>query len=128
MARTRIQPKEMPDPSPRYSHGWRVGNTIYAAGQLATDSAGNLVGPNDIRAQTRRVLENLKRVLEAGGAKLSDIVKLTAFITDLRHQPGMAEVRREFFPENPPASTLVQIVALAIPGALIEIEAIAVVD
>ena len=128
MARTRIQPKEMPDPSPRYSHGWRAGNTIYVAGQLATDAQGNLVGPNDIRAQTRLALERLKRVLETGGAKLSDVVKLTVFITDLRHQQGMGDVRREFFPENPPASTLVQVVALAVPGALIEIEAIAVVD
>jgi len=128
MARTRIQPNDMPDPSPRYSLGWRVGNTIYVAGQLATDNDGNLVGANDIRAQTRRALEKLKRVLEVGGAKLSDVVKITVFITDLRYQQGMGEVRREFFPSNPPASTLVQVVALAVPGALIEIEAIAVVD
>ena len=128
MARTVIQPPDMADPRPRYSLGWRAGNTIYAAGQLATDEAGNLVGPNDIRAQTRQVLKKLSRVLEAAGSGLRDVVKSTVYITDMRYREGLQEVRQEFFPSNPPASTLVQVVALAIPGALIEIEAIAVID
>ncbi|HZU04959.1 MAG TPA: RidA family protein [Chloroflexota bacterium] len=128
MARTAIQPAGMPDPRPRYTHAWRVGNTIYVAGQLATDAAGNLVGPNDIRAQTRCAFQNLARVLEAAGASLRDVVKTTVFITDMRHREGYHEVRQEFYPSDPPASTLVQVVALAVPGALIEIEAIAVVD
>ncbi len=128
VARTAIQPAGMPDPRPRYTHAWRVGNTIYVAGQLATDAAGNLVGPNDIRAQTRCAFQNLARVLEAAGASLRDVVKTTVFITDMRHREGYHEVRQEFYPSDPPASTLVQVVALAVPGALIEIEAIAVVD
>lgn len=128
MARTLIQPPDMPDPRPRYSLGWRVGNTIYAAGQLATDKDGNIVGPNDIRVQTRCVLEKLRRVLESAGASLQDIVKITVYVTDMRYRESYHEVRQEFIPSNPPASTLVQIVALAVPGALIEIEAIAVVD
>lgn len=128
MARTALQPPGRPDPRPRYTNGWRVGNTIYVAGQLATDAQGELVGANDIRAQTRQVFQNMAAVLEVGGASLRDVVKLTTFITDLRNQPGYGEVRVEFFPSDPPASTLVQIVALAMPGALIEIEAVAVVD
>ena len=128
MARTAIQPADMPDPRPRYTHAWRVGNTIYVAGQLATDGAGNLVAPNDIRGQTRRALQNTARVLETAGASLRDVVKTTVFITDMRHREGFGEVRQEFYPSDPPASTLVQVVALAVPGALIEIEAIAVVD
>ena len=128
MARTAIQPADMPDPRPRYTHAWRVGNTIYVAGQLATDAAGNLVAPNDIRGQTRRALQNMARVLETAGASLRDVVKTTVFITDMRHREGFGEVRQEFYPSDPPASTLVQVVALAVPGALIEIEAIAVVD
>ena len=63
MARTAIQPVDMADPRPRYTHGWRVGNTVYVAGQLALDKDGKLVGPNDIGAQTRRVLENMRRIL-----------------------------------------------------------------
>jgi 2-iminobutanoate/2-iminopropanoate deaminase len=128
VARTAIQPAGMPDPRPRYTHAWRVGNTIYVAGQLATDASGNLVGPNDIRAQARCAFQNLARVLEAAGASLRDVVKTTVFITDMRHREGYHEVRQEFYPSDPPASTLVQVVALAVPGALIEIEAIAVVD
>ena len=128
MPRTLIQPVDMPDPRPRYSLGWRAGNTIYTAGQLSTDKDGNIVGPNDIRVQTRRVLEKLRRVLETGGATLRDVVMLHIYITDLRHRDGFQEVRQEFFPSNPPAGTLVQVVALAVPGALIEIDAVAVVD
>ena len=82
MARTAIQPADMADPRPRYTHGWRVGNTVYVAGQLALDKAGKLVGPNDIAAQTRQVFENIKRVLEGGGATLQHVVKLTVFVTE----------------------------------------------
>jgi len=128
MARTAIQPVDMADPRPRYTHGWRVGNTVYVAGQLALDKAGGLVGLNDIRAQTRRVLENMRRVVETGGATLADVVKVTVFVTDIRYREGYGEVRLEFFPSNPPASTFVQVACLAIPGALIEIEGVAVVD
>lgn len=128
MARTAIQPVDMADPRPRYTHGWRVGNTVYVAGQLALDKAGKLVGPNDIGAQTRQIFENMKRILQGGGATLRDIVKVTVFVTDIRYREPYGEVRQEFFPANPPASTLVQVSALAIPGALIEIEAVAVID
>jgi reactive intermediate/imine deaminase len=128
MARTAIQPVDMADPRPRYTHGWRVGNTVYVAGQLALDKSGKLVGPNDIAAQTRQIFENIKRVLEGGGASLRDVVKVTVFVTDIRYREPYGEVRKEFYPVDPPASTLVQIAALAIPGALIEIEAVAVID
>lgn len=128
MARTAIQPADLADPRPRYTHGWRVGNTVYVAGQLALDKEGNLVGPNDIAAQTRRVLENMRRILETGGSSMGDVVKITVFVTDIRFREPYGLVRREFFATNPPASTLVQVACLAIPGALIEIEAVAVID
>ena len=128
MARTAIQPVDMADPRPRYTHGWRVGNTVYVAGQLALDKAGKLVGPNDIGAQTRQIFENMRRILEGGGATLRDVVKVTVFVTDIRYREGYGEARQQFFPVNPPASTLVQVAALAVPGALIEIEAVAVID
>lgn len=128
MERRIIEPSGMIDPKRRYSLGWRVDNTIYTAGQLASDAEGKLVGPNDIRAQTRRVWEKLGAILKAEGAKLSDIVKTTVYITDLRYREGYQEVRNDLFKSNAPASTIVQVVALALPGALIEIEAVAVVD
>jgi len=118
----------MADPRPRYTHAWRVNDTIYVAGQLATDGEGKLVAPNDIRGQARAAFENIGRVLEAAGASLKDVVRMTVFITDMRYREGYHEVRQQFYPTDPPASTLVQIVALAVPGALIEIEATAVLD
>ncbi len=128
MVRTAIQPAGMPDPRPRYTHAWRVDDTIYVAGQLATDAEGKLVAPNDIRGQARAAFQNIARVLESAGASLSDVVKTTVFITDMRYREGYHEARQEFYPTDPPASTLVQVVALAMPGALIEVEAVAVVD
>ena len=128
MARIPIAPPGMKDQRPRYTLGWRVGNTIYVAGQLPYDKDGHLVGVGDIRAQARRVLENLRKVVQAGGGTMDQVVKLTVFVTDIRYREPYAEVRSEFFGANPPASTLVQIGNLALPEALIEIEAVAVVD
>jgi 2-iminobutanoate/2-iminopropanoate deaminase len=128
MARTAIAPPGMKDQRPRYTLGWRVGQTIYVAGQLPYDGEGNLVGIGDIKAQTRRVFENVRKIVEAGGGTMDDVVKLTVFVTDVRFREAYGEVRTEFFGPNPPASTLVQISNLAVPGALIEIEAVAALD
>lgn len=127
MARIPIAPPDMKDQRPRYTLGWRVGNTIYVAGQLPFDKDGNLIGRGDIKAQTRRVFEQIKKIVTAGGGTMDDIVKITVFVTDVRHREPYAEVRSEFFGPNPPASTMVQISNLAIPDALIEIEAVAVI-
>ncbi|HEY7060153.1 MAG TPA: RidA family protein [Chloroflexota bacterium] len=128
MARTAIQPEGWPDPRPRYTNAWRVGNTIYVAGQVATDAQDQLVGPDDVREQTRVVMRKIATILEAAGARLSDVVKLTVYLTDVSLRAGYHEARREFYPANPPAGTLVGNVALAVPGALIEIDAVAVVE
>src|SRR5713226_5956652 len=111
MARTRLQPANLADPV-RYSHGWRVGNTVYLAGAVGTESDGSLAP--DVRVQTRRAFEKLATVMHEAGGTLTDIVKLTVFITDMRLRDGYGdEVRAQFFPHDPPASTLVQVVALA---------------
>ena len=128
MARTPIAPPGMKDQRPRYTLGWRVGQTIYVAGQLPYDASGNLVGIGDINAQARQALDNVRKVVEAGGGTMDDVVKLTIFVTDVRYREAYAEARSKFFGPNPPASTLVQIANLAVPGALIEIEAVAALD
>jgi enamine deaminase RidA (YjgF/YER057c/UK114 family) len=110
----------------RYSHGFRVGNTVYLAGALGTEPDGSFAA--DIRTQTRRAFEKLDTVMREAGGSLKDIVKLTVFITDMRWREGYGEVRAQFLPSDPPASTLVQVVALADPAALIEIEGTAVLD
>ena len=125
MPRTRLQPASLRDPV-RYSHGFRVGNTVYLAGALGTEEDGSFAP--DIRVQTRRAFEKLATVMAEAGGSLTDLVKVTVYITDMRWREGYGEIRAEFLPDNPPASTLVQIVALADPAALIEIEGIAVID
>ena len=127
MARTAIQPASLRDPRPAFTTAWKVGDTIYIAGQTASEPPG-VVGPGDIRVQTRTALERIRTILEAAGATMNDVVKTTVYVTDMRYREGYGEVRQEFWPSDPPASTLVQCVALATPGALIEIEATAVVD
>jgi len=125
MVRTRIQPANLADPV-RYSHGWRVGNTVYLAGALGNEPDGSFAP--DVRVQTRRAFEKLAIVMQTAGGTLADVVKLTVFITDMRFREGYGEVRASFFGSAPPASTLVQVVALADPRAVIEIEATAVIE
>lgn len=102
--------------------------TLFVAGQVAYDAEGQIVGQGDIRAQTRQVLENLKACLVAAGATLADVAKLNTYLVDIKDRAAVAEVRAEYFPRDYPAATLVQVVALAHPDFLIEIEAYAVVD
>jgi reactive intermediate/imine deaminase len=115
-------------PATGYSHAWKVGNTIYVAGQVAVDREGRLVGPGDFEAQAVQVFENLKAVLEAAGAGLEHVVKTTVFLTHFAHRDKFREVRARYFKEPFPASTLVFVESLAQPDWLIEVEAIAVVD
>src|SRR5206468_4492386 len=118
--------------SPAYTHVVSVsgGKTIFVSGQVALDEKGNLVGPGDLRAQTKRVFENLSRALAAVGAGFEDVVKMTYYVVGYRAEqlPVIREVRSEYLPRNnPPASTLVGVESLFMDGVLIEVEAIAVV-
>lgn len=97
---------------------------VFVSGQTAFDRDGNVVGAGDIAEQTRVTLDNLKLCLEAAGATLEDVAMIRVFLTDIRHMPAMQEVRARYFP-NPPASTGLQVSALAHPDLLIEIDAIA---
>jgi len=95
MARIPIAPPGMKDQRPRYTLGWRVGNHIYVAGQLPFDKDGNLLGKGDIKAQTRRIFEQIKMIVEAGGGKMDDVVKVTVFVTDVRYREPYGEVRSQ---------------------------------
>jgi enamine deaminase RidA (YjgF/YER057c/UK114 family) len=104
------------------------GRTVYIAGQLGLDLENKLVGaPGDFRAQCTKAIENLKAALASVGAELTDVVKITNYLTDMSsHIGAYREIRDQFFPMPRPASTAVGISQLARPGALFEIEAIAV--
>ena len=131
MRATRSNPDTVAAPMGTYSQAVRVetGDAvwIYVSGQIAIDREGDLVGPGDVRAQTRQVFENLKAILEANGATFADAVKIGTYLTTLDDLAGMREVRSEYLTAEPPASTAVQVVALVVPEALIEIDLVAVV-
>jgi len=112
-----------------YSHIVEVtgGRTLYVSGQVALDQSGTLVGANDLRAQTRQVFENLRAALVASGAGLEHVVKITVFMIDASQIQVFREVRETVFKGPLPASTLVQVVRLARPEFMIEVEAIATV-
>jgi reactive intermediate/imine deaminase len=131
MRATRSNPDTVAAPMGTYSQAVRVetGDAvwIHISGQIAIDREGSLVGPGDLRAQTRQVFENLKAILEANGATFADAVKIGTYLTTLDDLAGMREVRGEYLTSEPPASTAVQVVALVVPEALIEIDLVAVV-
>jgi len=131
MRATRSNPDTVAAPVGTYSQAVRVetGDAVWThvSGQIAIDLEGNLVGPGDLRAQTRQVFENLRAILEAHGATFADVVKIGTYLTTLDDLAGMREVRSEYLTAEPPASTAVQVVALVVPDALIEIDLVAVV-
>jgi 2-iminobutanoate/2-iminopropanoate deaminase len=107
-----------------YSQAVQVGDLIYTAGQLGiVPGTKEFAGP-DIETQTRHALENVKEVLEAAGSCLQHVVKTTVFLLDMAEFGRMNGVYAEFFPENPPARSAVQVAALPL-GGRVEIEAVA---
>lgn len=114
-----------------YTHVVEVtgpGRTVYIAGQLGYDVAGKAPEPGDFRAQATQAFENLKAALASVGAGFEHVVKLNTFLTDIRAQlPIYREVRDRYVNAGaPPASTTVEISRLAREGALLEVEAVAV--
>jgi len=110
-----------------YSHIARSGNTFWLAGQIALDKDNNLVGKDDIEAQTRQVYANLGAILQELGGSWADVVKLTTYLTDRSQLAAFRKVRNEVVPEPFPPNTLLFIDGLASPDYLVEIEAIAVI-
>ncbi len=131
MAKEVIRSDKLSKPIGVFSQAVKVpakGELIFVSGLTARDPSGNVVGRGDVRAQTRQILENLRAVLVETGATLEDVVKVTVFIRNMeRDFKSIHEVRAEFFKNNPPASTMVEVSRLVEPDHLIEIEAIAVV-
>ena len=117
-------------PVAAYSIGYKVsgGSLIMLAGMVAVDSGGNTVGEGDIGAQTKQVFGNIRGALEAAGAGMDDIVRLTVYLTDREDFPGHMKERAGILTEPFPASTLLIVSGLARPEWLIEIDAVAFVE
>ena len=106
-----------------YSHAVAAGPFVFVSGQIPINRQGEMV-PGDIVVQTVQVLENLKAILVAAGLSLNDVVKTTVFLKDMADFAEMNRVYGEFFPENPPARSTLQVAGLA-RNAAVEIEAVA---
>jgi len=115
-------------PISHYAHAVRAdGPLLFASGVVPVDEQGGLVGGDDVVEQARAVFRNLAAVLAAGGATFADVVKVTVFLTDVDDRPRINPIRQEVFGAVRPASTLVEVSRLAIEGAKIEVEAVALV-
>ena len=110
-----------------YSQAIRTENLVFTAGQLGLDPVTMELVPDGIEAQTRQALTNLKHVLETADSGLNYVVKTTVFLQDMRDFANMNAVYTEFFPENPPARSTVQVAALPKDG-LVEIECVALLS
>ena len=108
-----------------YSQAVKLGEFIFASGQIAIDPTSGEIVQGDIKDQTRQVLKNLKAVLNAAGSSLERVVKATVFITNMEEFASMNEVYAEFFTDQPPARACVEVSRLP-KDVLVEIEAIAV--
>lgn len=116
-------------PTPRgpYSPAVRAGDFIYVSGQTGVDPASGQLAAGGIRAETRQVLTNIQKILEGCGVPLSQVVRVGVFLTDIADFKAMNEVYAEFFDEARPARTTIGVVAIPIPAAKIEVDAIAYV-
>ncbi len=122
--KTIIKPAQSPSAVGPYNHAVRVGDLLFCAGQIPIEPAtGNLVA-GDIRAQTERVLQNVKAILDDQQLAFANVVKSTVFMTNLGDFAAMNEIYAKYFTENFPARSTVQVAALP-KGAVVEIEIIA---
>ena len=109
-----------------YCRAVRVGNQIYVSGTAAVDEAGGVFAPSDAYAQAKRCFEIIRKALQDLGADTSHVVRTRMFVTDISRWAEFGQAHQEFFGENPPATTMVEVKSLIDPAMLIEVEADAV--
>lgn len=120
-----ISTKSAPQAIGTYSQAVKVGDTVYLSGQIPLVPETGALETGDMRAQIRRVFENLSAVAKAAGGSLQDVVKLNVFLTDLTHFPLVNEVMAQYFREPYPARAAVGVAALP-KGAAVEMDAVMV--
>jgi reactive intermediate/imine deaminase len=126
--REEIRVPGLAEPISHYTDAVRAGDLLFVSGFVPVDGDGQLVGGDDVIAQTRQVFANLAAVLAAAGATFADVVKVTVYLTDIEDRARINPVRQEVFGDTRPASTLVEVRALATPGARVEIDAVALLS
>jgi enamine deaminase RidA (YjgF/YER057c/UK114 family) len=121
-----IQPAQLPTPEV-YSLGYKVGDQLWLAGQTPIGDDGKIVGLGDPRAQAECIYRRIGIILKEAGATPRDVTMIHTYVTDMRFQPMIRDIRAGFFAGHKPASTTVQVVALAQPEFLLEVEVFAVI-
>jgi 2-iminobutanoate/2-iminopropanoate deaminase len=127
MSRREIRVDGLAEPISHFTDAVQAGGLLFVSGIVAVDGEGRLVGGEDVVAQTRQIFENMRAVLTAAGCGFDDVVKVTVFLTDVDDRPLINPVRQEVFGASRPASTLVEVSRLAVEGAKVEVEAVALV-
>ena len=123
MSKQELMVDGLAPPISHYCDAVRFGDLLFISGVPPTDAAGRVVS-EDVVAQTRQVFVNMKMVLDAAGASFADVLKVTVYLLDVNDRAKINPVRKEFFGEARPASTLIGVNELAIPGMKVEIEAV----
>jgi 2-iminobutanoate/2-iminopropanoate deaminase len=121
--RREIRVASLSEPLSHYTDAVIWGDTLFVSGVAPLDGAGRLVG-EDAAAQTRQIFANMKLILDAAGAGFRDVLRVTVYLTDINDRRAINPVRQEYFGAVRPASTLIEVSALAIPGMKVEIEAV----
>jgi 2-iminobutanoate/2-iminopropanoate deaminase len=124
MKRQELMVEGVAPPISHYCDAVRFGDLLFISGVPPTDAKGKVVGGEDVAEQTRQVFRNMKLVLDAAGASFADIVKVTVYLLDVDDRTKINPVRKEYFGAARPASTLIGVSELAIPGMKVEIEAV----
>jgi 2-iminobutanoate/2-iminopropanoate deaminase len=117
--------KNAPQPIGPYSQAIRSGNLLFCSGQVALDATTGQISASDVEGQTRKVMENLGAVLDAGGANFDQVVKTTIFLKSMNDFPKVNEIYGSYFKGTPPARSTVEVSRLP-KDVLVEVEAIAV--
>jgi 2-iminobutanoate/2-iminopropanoate deaminase len=125
MTRREFDVAGLPEPISHYADAVQAGEFLFISGMPPLDAAGTLVGPGDVEAQFAQVLSNLDGALRAAGGSPADVVKVMVYLTDVDDRPRINPQRIAYFGEARPASTLVEVPRLAIPGMVVEMEAVA---
>lgn len=127
MPRTKVEVPKVAEAGPGlWTNGIRAGDFLYISGQVAQPFEGGqgLVGTTEYE-QAKQIFERIKRICEAAGGSMADVVKVTIFLVDITKNTEVWKARREFFAGDFPASTLVEVRSLAGKETLVEIEAVA---
>ena len=122
-----IHTTEAPKAIGTYSQGIKFDNFVFTSGQIPINPQSGKLIEGDFKSEVKQVLINLNGVLKGGGSSLQQVIKLTVFLTDLSHFAQVNEIFNEFFPDNPPARSAVQVSALPM-NARIEIDAVGHVE